>query len=649
MRRSKKMKKLICLVICIACVLTMLASCGDDTVCEAHADADKNGSCDTCGIPVYTVVEKVPTEEEIVDMVVSAIPEGATLGNVWAFDAEGALTEFKKADKLEDLKKAPYDPMFLDDNRTLMAYYYITQTAGADTTSENWDDESDPTGFLADDKFTDTYVVYNILEDVNVCTYTTDEYTHAERNLSNNDVARVSLEESFFIKAEIIDRSFNVYDDSDPDDGYWSSRTYYAYYLADGTKVFDERDHIDDGKWDMPTDFANDGRYAYVTIGDVKYAYDIETCALAGQGDVGTFVNRPMFIYETDAYGYVMNNGKIFVYDLSKWIECVYSYEVPTSAETWVLANGNILVQETVTLPAGAVNYDYTDGMYKYDLVYTVVDVAAKSAKEIEFGYYILNARVVDEYDDYSAAVKNVLNVQAIKDKNLGKSLALACDDALAIIAEESAVLPQFVDSVYPIAENVFFGTVVYGDGSEVDKLFDASGAELATLPNGAWARSAYVECNGKYYDFTMKLIFDPMADEDAPYFVIAERQGYLLLRNGDDYYYWNASLTAPVMIAKATNVPEASSDPDADPVVTPNPVIEQVLVDWYNLEYFIVKTTTTTASEVAGEDPTVDVEYKVYNADNKCILTTETAVEISVGSEYIVATDEKGNCYFVR
>ncbi len=632
------MKKLICLIICIACVLTMLASCGDDTVCEAHADADKNGACDTCGIPVYTVVEKVPTEEEIVNMVVSAIPEGATLGTVWAFDDEGALTEFKKADKLEDFKNAPYNPTFLDGNMTLMAYYYITQTAGADTTIE-----TNPDDYRDDDKFTDTYVVYNILEDVNVCTYTTGEYTLEEKVYNHADWARVELIADYFVSVEIGDWYY------DEEDEWWYSDSYEGYYLANGTKLFDERDFVDEDYYDVPADFANDGRYAYVTIENVKYAYDLETYALVGQGDADAFIYRPVFDYETDAYGYVETDDKIYVYDLSKWIECVYSYELPIYGEAWFLANGNILVQESVMLPDSAVNYDYVNGS-KYDLVYTVIDVAAKTENQVEFGYYIQSSRVAEEEDGYADAIKNVIYVNVIKNKNLNKALTLLCDDALNILAEEGAALPEFVSDVYAVADGVFLGTVVYGEGSTVRKLFDANGAVLATLPTGADVRNNFVEHNGNYYDFTMKLLLDLDADEDAPYVAVTDGNDFRLLRKGEDYYYWNGTLAAPVMIAKATNVPEASDDPDAEPVETPNPVIEQDLVDyWYNEDYFIVKTTTTTASEVAGEDPTVEVEYKVYNADNKCILTSETEVIISIGSDYIVATDDEDNFYFVR
>ena len=74
-------RKIICLFLVIACLTTLLVSCKNDDVCEGHVDADKNTACDLCGVPVITLIEKVPTEPNVVDMVVSAIPENATFAN----------------------------------------------------------------------------------------------------------------------------------------------------------------------------------------------------------------------------------------------------------------------------------------------------------------------------------------------------------------------------------------------------------------------------------------------------------------------------------------------------------------------------------------------------------------------------------------
>ena len=635
------MKKIICLVICIACIMTMLASCGAEK-CEAHVDADKNSACDNCGIPVYTVIEKVPTEEEIVDMIVSAIPNNSTIGSIWAFEdeSEAPVGELVKVDALDKYNDA-VDKYQLDDAFTLIGFSYTTQVAGNDTTEETWDDELDPDGYLLDDEFKDTTVVYNILAGKTVYEYTTDVYTLEDVDAGHvDDVEDIKLVSEIFIEAKI--REYTYIEE----DEYWDWEIVYEYYLIDGTKLSTSKDTNEDGSRNLAEDFDTDDEFAYVTIGNTRYAYDLETCKVVGQGDADSFVYRPEFDFRTDAYGYVEDYDKVYVFDLTKWLECVYSYEIPSGADYWVLANGNILIQKDVILPESAKNYDYTDGVRKYDITYTMVDVAAKTETAIEFGYYILDVDLAEDGEGYAASVKNLLTVYEIENKNLGDIIYLACDDSLGIIADKEAALPEFVNYVTAIADGVFLGTVQYGEGSSVSKLFDANGNVLATLPSGVdvYPGAKCIELNGKYYDFTMNLIFDPLADEEAPFSFIAIWNEFSILSKGDDYYYWNASLEAPVMIAKATNVVVAG--PDEDPIPAPNPIIEQELVDWYEPSYFVIKTTTTTAAEVEGDPDEITYKYEVFNSANQLILESETAVDVNADGDYAVALDQDGHYY---
>jgi len=651
------MKKLICLIICIACILTMLVSCGEEeTVCDAHLDADKNNACDTCGTPVYTVVEKVPTEEEVVDMIVSAIPEDATIGSIWAFGEDGKtpLGEFKEAENLANLKDASSSNFVRSD---LLYYEYKTQIDGTNTTDENWTDDTDPFGYLKDDTFKITYVVYNATLDKNVYTYTTDEYTYDEAQSGNYDriYGGIDVEADIFLCVEIMDYEFELYDESNPDDGYWTYNYVYEYYLANGTKLSSSADVAEGEVYNPPYDFSVNGDYAYVTVSDERHVYEIETCKLVDKGDKDTFLARPVFnFFMTDDYGYVMNNGKLFVYDLTKWIDCVFSYDMPSNGNVYVLANGNLFVQEETTLPSSAVNYDYVNAGSKFDIKYFVVDIAAKTETEVEFGYYVDMIAPAMDGENYAATVKNLAHVREIKNKNLGKQMTLACDDAMAILADFGRALPEFVNDVTVIAKDVYLGEVVYGEGSSIRKIFNAKGEELATVPNNATVRENYIECNGKYYDLTMKLLLDPVADADNPFILLAEYNEYLLFRQGNDEYYWNVKLPAPVMIAQHTNVPVVL--PGEDPVELPNPVKEQELINMED-NYFVVRTTITTTVETPAADPadppTIDTqityEYKVYNVENKCILTSATALNINTLGEMVVAMDAENNIYVAK
>ncbi len=637
-------RKIICLAICVACLMTVLASCGG-TACEAHVDADKNSVCDNCGTPVVTIVEKVPTEEEVVDMIVAAIPEGATLGNVYATTVDKNLLsgEFEAKENLSQ------EVEMLTGR--LVYYMYMLQVAGKDTTAENWptedkwtDTENEWTadGYLDDDKYTATFAVYDLLAKKDVFSFTTETFATEEDTEHMNYVRDIVLHDTnryddidenlFFVVTTV---TWTEEKEENEDEGTWTYEATDAYYFLNGTKFLDEADVDEDESFYIPREYSNNGQgVAYILVDETVYAIDDETYAILESAHESTMIERPRFNYRTDAYGLVVQDREIFVYDLTKWIECVYSYEVPVGADRFFLDNGNILVQESVILPESAVNYDYTDGRYKYDLVHTLVDIANKTETNLEFGYYV--ARRVDKNTvnpESADSVKNILEVKVISNKNLGKTLKLAFDDALAIIAEYDAILPEFVYEVELIADGVFKGDVVYGEGSAVTKLFNAKGEELATLPNSAAIYGTYIINEYKFYDFTMKLLFDPAAaegDEDD-YVIMARYDEYVLLLKGDDYYYWNATLAAPVCIVDDTNVEMVPSAEDATVLVptNPNPLKEQYLVD-DNESYYIIRTITTTTTAVEGADPEVDVvtEYVLYNAQGTEIFKSEKVID---------------------
>lgn len=641
-------RKIICLAICVACLIATLASCGSKpNACTTHVDTDKNSVCDGCGIPVITITEKVPTEQEIVNMIVAAIPNGATLGDVYATTTEkDSLTgEFEAK---ENFKDDQID--MLSDN--LIAYHYLTQTKGTETTKENWTkaedwtgtDPYDANGYLKDDKYTVTFAVYDILAKKDVLSFTSEECALNDEHVTMVNDIDLDSNTGLFIK--VTTKTWTKSETSNT----WTSKLTDAYYFKNGTLFSDEAKTAKGDTFYSPAYVETVANAAYYKVNKTMYAFDTDTCATLASGPVNTFVKRPVFNYATDNYGVVINGNKYFVYDLSKWIECVYSYEAPGNAQVFVLNNGNLLVQQSVILPNSAVNYDYTDGAYKYDLVHTIVDISAKTETNLEFGYYVTGVTTIDEDDTvYSDGYKNTVNVQTIVNKNLSSALTLACNDAFSIIADVNDVLPSFVSNVTLVADGVFLGTVVYGEGSSVRKLYNAKGEELSTLPNGATLYGTYIVNDGKFYDFTMKLILDPKADEENPFVVSRMFGDYVILTQNNDYYYWNAASTAPVKIVDTTNVEKVPSTDNPEVLVdtTPNPLKEQTLVT-ANKDYYVVKTTTTTTTEVEGSTPEVETttEYVVYNAAGTEVFKSEKAVnvvsqEIDDNKIWIITSDD--------
>ena len=635
-------RKIICLAITVVCLIAMLASCSGSNACTAHADADKNSVCDSCGIPVVTIIEKVPTEVEVVDMVVATIPS-ATLGDAFNTATEKTVISGQFLAN-ENVIKGQNDLI----SERFLYYWYVTQTDGLETTEENWPTAEEYTGtepytqdgYLADDRYTTTWVVYDLLAKKNVFTFTSAKYAD-DGSHPVKDIESITLVDGLI---KVVFRKWEYTESID----FWHSIYSNVYYFTNGTLFVDAED-VEEGDVFFPPVFEReyDG-VSYFVLGDTKYALDLEAGKVLATGSVDTFINRPYFDEMTDTHGFVVMNDTVYVYDLTKWIECVNAYELPAFYDDyWFLANGNLLVQEVIALPDSAVNYDYADGA-KYDLVHTVVDLVNKTETGLELGYSVCCVDVAEEDSIYAAAVKNILHVYPIVDKsvNYNKDLYLLCDDALAIIAEEDAVNPDFVNGVTLIADGIFKGEVVYGEGSAVTKLYNAKGEEIATLPNNATIRSTYILADGKYYDFTMKLLFDPNANMLDPYRVFVDGDGFLLLLKGDDVYYWNAKLEAPVLIADATNQAEA---PDGEEAVTTYPVVAQS-ISTYSDNWYVVETVTTT--QVEGADDLVVTEYALYNAENVKLLTSSEDFSVngtSIDGENVWIIISGDTCYFAQ
>ena len=559
--------KILCLAICLFCIVAALVSCGDK--CEAHVDADKNTLCDNCKVPVVTITEEVKTET--VEMIVSAIPEGATLADVLVYEKDHVLGTLTKKDfKMTDVVDRYFD---------FILYTYKAQGSNYKT-----------------------WVMYNPFNDATVTLFTAD-----------HDGEEVRVSDLYGLFAAAIKNYKNS------EDGF---ETYYDVYTCAGEKLFSTKEDSKGKAIEMADEPSFDPKTGctYITAGidgdNTVYVID-KNGKLIHKADEDMFIDHPDFVEADDNYGFVIKtnsgfdtnspllaaapldgmNATIYMYDLSKWIECVYAYEVPTDlkyVQAFALEGGKILVQGLKSLPSDAVNYDILEAGAKYDVVYILVDAAAAKAETVEFGYLITSVdRDTDEYPD---AVKYVINANTIENQSFGKSVKLYAKEDLSIVAEWNALLPDFVTNAVALADGNYKGDVKYGEGSEVTKIFDAAGNELATIPNNATVAENWINVDGKYYNFKMQLIFDPKADTENPYTNITSYGSYLLMRKDDNVYYWNATMTAPVMIANH----------ESNQTVVNNTATN-----------FIVKTTTN------GVD-----SYALYSAENVKVLETSVAID---------------------
>lgn len=618
-------RKIISLLMCVACLLAVLASCGD-VECDAHVDADKNSLCDNCSIPVITIIEKVPTEETVVETVVSAIPEGATYGSVWAVEAP----EYAVIPVLSDTAKI--DGEVYGYYNGFVAIRYSEQTAGADTEED-----------YSDDKYTLTYRLYNPVTAANVIAPITYEYEAANGIHVNSAEFSVVSEDGVAVLLKVTTTEWEK-----ENNGYesWTNETRDVYYTFAGTKVADSKtldeeamaNKNDDTPIYLPFNFEVEkvvGEYAYVIYNDTKIAIDYEAGAILASGDAASFIERPAFDAVIGTTGYINRNGNVYLYDLNEWIKCVYAYEIPSNSSVFYLANGNLLIQTTSPAHVETKNYDTLNAEgAKVDIDYFVFDVAAKTATEVEFGYMITSVAIADEA--YNDAVKNVITANVITNKTIGKSITLCTDDNLGIIANQDAVVPEFglVENLKAVANGVLLGTLNYGEGSSVRVLYKADGTEIAKLPNNAVVKDTYIIISGKYYDFNMNLKFDPKADAENEFTVYSAPAGaaYVLFKNGDDIYYWNVTMTAPTLLV------DVASEEDAEVEFTAS--IASITAD-----YIVVK------KVVVGETENVTT-YTVYNASGAAVYTAEENVvsinEKTIGEDTYWVIELPDDVYYI-
>ncbi len=102
-------KKILSIILTLSMVLTLgllVTSCGDDTECTEHVDADTDGKCDTCGAAVenegdddktaYTVTLKDANNRPVAGAVLTLATRGFTSEQLTT-DAEGKATASLKA------------------------------------------------------------------------------------------------------------------------------------------------------------------------------------------------------------------------------------------------------------------------------------------------------------------------------------------------------------------------------------------------------------------------------------------------------------------------------------------------------------------------------------------------------------------------
>ncbi len=499
-----------------------------EVVCTEHKDDDANKECDVCGKSIVSlvVVEKPADAEEFQGLVVKDIPTDAN------------PLEYIQTELPEKTYAAVANDIDGSIDTTHQNYALVRKTVTVDTVTPNYS--------------YNTYRVYDLATGKMIL----DAGNDNDYNLTETKYVSVNFGDGYFSVATRF-RDASSYDTTKYEIKYYTYAAAPELIAAYSWDQDTATEPYSSPRFDL-NHSAND--LYYFEHDDQIYVVDTTSGKVIYKEKAVEMVYRPDMDGTQANVGYTFVDGKVRLYDLTKWIDCTFTYDLPYDAwnvETFQLANGNVLVQYLTQLSDLAVSYDMIVGGNKYDIDYILIDAAAKKATEVEFGYYIENAMVVDDGNAlFKDTVDNIFTVRAIKDT------VMATESKNLVIGNDLSILLEIkIDLNARIVDNGLYA-------QEVE--FNALGQSLTALVDINGNLKSYVDdnytflnyygvkvTNGKVYDYDNNVIFDL----NNGWNYVAGSTNFLILSQTEAtedplvfitrYYLYEIGKAAPVEIGK--------------------------------------------------------------------------------------------------
>ena len=479
--------------------------------CETHVDEDANKSCDVCGIAIVYIPELIaPDTETRVPMEIVDIPEDVTC---------------------EDYINVEYEEIVYGELEGFTGVYF---TGG------------------------DSVTVYY---------YEATEFKSAYYEVVNDYTREVVLTVPYVDSAEI-SFDFNYFyfcvNYVGTELARYTNYTYAGEVIGE-TYEWDALVNAED-RYTFKMDTVElDYYYSDISVNylidseGTVYAFDAVTNEILHSESEDTIVFRPEFDTVCGDFGYQFDNdtSTLYVYDLTKWIDCIMTYTVSANYEynIFTLENGNVLIQTVNFADRYAVSYDIIFYGDKCNIDYFIVDPVAKQVKSVEFGYYVVG--VDTSIMGLTENAQNVLVIRPVKNDRIdfNSHIYVVVDNELNIKTD----ITDYVNSnAVLIADGVFVGEVRYNNSSAyVNCIMTADGSIVRYLPKNAFIGDTYIEINNKFYDFDMNPLVD--CNEEGGYSLYLKQVGYLILSKTveledgtteTEYYFFNPSVNEqPVKI----------------------------------------------------------------------------------------------------
>lgn len=442
-----------------------------EVVCEEHKDENADKLCDNCGKAIVSIIQQIPTEEETyVAPIVNPIPADANLADYINTEIANPSSEISKID--------------------------------GNITSNRYGDFAVITKTVTDNGIEKTnYKVLNLLTGKVILD-------------AGNAYSDATTGTRYTVTITFTDSYFSVRKDTVIISSSTATNVSYAIYTYAGDVIGTEYrwTRSDSDTLDIPSVSEELGQnISYVTLNETIYVINTDTNKVIYNENKDIIVKRPAMdgVQGNVGYTYISADNTIKIYDLTKWIDCVYSYDVPENAidlNGWQLSNGNILVQYKVELPNSAVSYDLLEDSTKYDVVYVIIDAAEKKATAVEFGYWIEEVYVNDGSNPlFTDKVENVFTVKSIENG------VMADNERTLVVGNDLSILCEIKikTNATLVDKGLYAQTFNFNNAETVIELVDINGAHKGYITNNGKYGYGYKYEGTRYYNYSNELLID--------------------------------------------------------------------------------------------------------------------------------------------
>lgn len=446
-------------------------------------------------------------------------------------------------------EKVVGDGTYNDENPTL------TTTAKLDVKGEIELEDSEGDLVLFEDFDAETgnttYTVYNVALGKTIWTGTTSE-TEPD---ANGNYTAVDYEVNFMEQwdATLISVMTMNLTATKTEDGYdYDTKMDIKAMAADGTEfvsITDVKENQMANSWFVEDLICLNGKvYRIADDGSVAAAFDWSD--LRGEPDEDLEKVGAFYFEELDE--------GLAVYDAS--LNLISTYYLPsytTEGDYYVLSNGNVLIQYAVAQDIMTEDYDYLDGMGKYNLHSFLLNAENGKLKELKLDFVVEEVWAYDANDEdwyYNEKIENVAWVSYIVDQRIDTN-----DEAIKMVAlsnngKEVGVIDGLIPNMAPYClELVATNRWIAWNMQEEAFLLNEKGEILGEVTGIDWEdmNENFFVLNYKIYDWDLNVKVDLVEQKIEDDYTIMDHSVLFENEDGEQKLYVNGEVKT--LIDKAT------------------------------------------------------------------------------------------------